>query len=45
MTFTPLAGGRVRQRGETSPDGKTWTMEYELIYVPKAAATSAESLP
>lgn len=35
MTFTRLDGGRVRQRGEVSPDGKDWTVEYELIYVPK----------
>jgi len=35
MTFTKLDRGRVRQRGEVSPDGTTWTVEYELIYVPK----------
>jgi len=28
------AWGRVEQTGETSPDGKTWSLEYELIYVP-----------
>jgi tetratricopeptide (TPR) repeat protein len=35
MTFTKLDAGRVRQRGEVSPDGTTWSIEYELIYVPK----------
>jgi tetratricopeptide (TPR) repeat protein len=35
MTFTKLDGGRVRQRGEVSPDGTAWSIEYELIYVPK----------
>ena len=35
MTFTPLSAGRVKQMGETSPDGKAWSTEYELIYVPK----------
>jgi len=37
MTFTRLDGGRVRQRGEVSPDGKAWSVEYELIYIPKPA--------
>jgi len=35
MTFTRLDGGRVRQKGEVSRDGKNWSAEYELIYVPK----------
>jgi len=35
MTFTRLDGGRVKQKGEVSPDGKSWSVEYELIYVPK----------
>jgi tetratricopeptide (TPR) repeat protein len=35
MMFTKLDGGRVRQKGEVSPDGTTWSVEYELIYVPK----------
>ena len=35
MTFTRLDGGRVKQKGEVSPDGKNWSVEYELIYVPK----------
>lgn len=34
MTFTRLDGGRVKQKGEVSPDGRNWTLEYELIYVP-----------
>ena len=37
MTFTPLSPDKVRQFGETSPDGgKTWEPEYDLIYVRKA---------
>lgn len=33
MTFTPLPDGRVRQRGEASPDGgKTYVEEYDLYY-------------
>lgn len=35
MTFTRLDGGRVKQKGEVSSDGKNWSVEYELIYVPK----------
>jgi tetratricopeptide (TPR) repeat protein len=36
MTFTRLPDGKVRQLGETSTDGgKTWTVAYDLIYVPK----------
>jgi tetratricopeptide (TPR) repeat protein len=35
MTFTPLSGGRVKQKGEASTDGEVWTTEYELIYIPK----------
>lgn len=35
MTFTKLDAGRVRQKGEVSPDGAAWSVEYELIYVPK----------
>jgi tetratricopeptide (TPR) repeat protein len=40
MTFTQLPGGRVKQKGETSSDGKTWTTEYELIYIPKNSASA-----
>lgn len=43
MTFTRLDGGRVKQKGEVSEDGTTWSPEYELIYVPKPATTSALS--
>ena len=33
MTFTPDAGGSVRQHGEMSADdGQTWTTEYDLTY-------------
>lgn len=33
MTFTPLAGGDVRQHGENSTDeGKTWATSFDLIY-------------
>ena len=35
MTFAKLDGGRVKQMGEVSPDGTKWSVEYELIYVPK----------
>lgn len=35
MTFSRLDGGRVKQKGEVSSDGKNWSLEYELIYVPK----------
>jgi hypothetical protein len=34
LTFTPLSGPRVRQFSQGSADGgKTWTTEYDLIYV------------
>ncbi len=33
LTFTPLAGGRVRQLAETSSDGgKSWAVRYDLTY-------------
>jgi hypothetical protein len=35
MTFSRLDGGRVKQKGEVSKDGTVWSVEYELIYVPK----------
>jgi tetratricopeptide (TPR) repeat protein len=35
MTFAKLDGGRVKQTGEVSADGKLWSVEYELIYVRK----------
>ncbi len=32
MTFTPNPDGSVRQHGETSPDGQTWTTSYDFTY-------------
>lgn len=32
MTFTPSPDGSVRQHGETSPDGQTWTTRYDFTY-------------
>lgn len=32
MTFTANADGSVRQHGETSPDGVTWTSSYDFTY-------------
>jgi tetratricopeptide (TPR) repeat protein len=43
MTFTPLSGGKVRQKGEASSDGKAWMTEYELIYIPKKPTPSPTS--
>jgi hypothetical protein len=37
MTFTANADGSVRQHGETSPDGATWTTSYDLTYRRRAA--------
>jgi hypothetical protein len=34
-TWTPMPPGRVRQVYETSNDGKTWTVAFDGIYVPK----------
>jgi hypothetical protein len=49
MTFTPLSDGRVKQKGETSADGKQWTTEYEFFYIPKKvedrSAPAATKLP
>jgi hypothetical protein len=42
LTFTPLSGKRVRQFSQGTADGgKTWTTEYDLIYVPQGAPFSA----
>jgi tetratricopeptide (TPR) repeat protein len=42
LTFTPLSGKRVRQFSQgTSDGGKTWSTEYDLIYVAQGAAFSA----
>ncbi len=35
MTFTPNADGSVRQHGETSPDGESWTTRYDFTYRPR----------
>lgn len=35
MTFTRIDSLRVRQKGEVSQDGKTWSVEYVLIYLRK----------
>lgn len=32
ITWTPLAGGKVRQLWETSPDGKQWAVSFDGIY-------------
>jgi hypothetical protein len=32
ITWTPLAGGKVRQRWETSRDGKAWSVSFDGIY-------------
>lgn len=32
MTLTPLPDGSVRQHGETSSDGETWTTRYDYNY-------------
>ena len=33
LTFSPLAGGRVRQLAETTSDGgKSWVVQYDLTY-------------
>lgn len=37
MTFTANADGTVRQHGETSTDGATWTTSYDLTYRRHAA--------
>jgi hypothetical protein len=42
LTFTPLPGKRVRQFSQGTADaGKTWTTEYDLIYVAQGAPFSA----
>jgi len=32
MTFTPNVDGSVRQLGETSADGASWTASYDFTY-------------
>ena len=42
LTFTPLPGPRVRQFSQGTADGgKTWSTEYDLIYVQQGAPFSA----
>jgi hypothetical protein len=36
MTFTRNSDGSVRQFGEVSSDGQTWTPEYDFTYRPHA---------
>lgn len=39
LTFSPLAGGRVRQLWESSTDeGKTWSVAFDGLYILKKAA-------
>jgi hypothetical protein len=38
ISWTPLAGGGLRQRWETSPDGKAWTNVFDGAYVAKGSA-------
>jgi len=35
LTFFPLGPDKVRQFGESSKDGKTWTTAYDLTYIRK----------
>jgi hypothetical protein len=38
MTYTPLAGGAVEQKGETTDDnGKTWQPSFSFLYTRKPA--------
>jgi tetratricopeptide (TPR) repeat protein len=42
LTFTPLPGPRVRQLSQGTTDGgKSWSTEYDLIYVPQGVPFSA----
>jgi hypothetical protein len=38
ITWTPLAGGKVRQRWETSTDGKAWNVSFDGLYSKRDAA-------
>ena len=39
MNVRPIGGGRIQQTGTRSVDGgKTWTLRYDLIYVPRGEA-------
>ncbi len=42
LTFSPLPGHRVRQLSQGTADGgRTWTTEYDFIYVPQGAPFTA----
>jgi len=42
LTFTPLPGHRVRQLSQGTADGgRTWTTEYDFIYVSQGAPFTA----
>jgi hypothetical protein len=46
MTYTPLAGGAVRQAGETSvDDGKSWQPSFDFTYRPAAELPAAPPAP
>lgn len=45
MHVRPVMDGYVRQTGsESTDDGTTWTVKYDLIYVPKGEAFDVEDL-
>ena len=45
MHVRPIHNGMVRQTGSSSvDDGTTWTVKYDLIYVPKGEAFDLEDL-
>jgi hypothetical protein len=35
VTWTPLDDGNVRQHGETSSDGTTWSTSFDALYTPR----------
>src|SRR5215813_3860854 len=42
LSFTPLSGGRVRQFSEATTDGgKSWSTEYDFLYIPQGKPFSA----
>jgi hypothetical protein len=46
LTFAPLAGGRVRQLWEQSPDGgRSWTVVFDGTYVPRPDVAAVEPTP
>ena len=42
MTLRANADGSVRQHGEGSLDGKSWSTSYDFTYRPRAAATAKQ---